>query len=119
MSHDISTVDGYAAAYAIEIARCGDPIPDRDIALFDLVQEECSEVIKERSKLRRSSERAEFRKLSDPDGPTVMQRLASEVYDSMVLFEMLEERGYISREDFERHRATKLDRLRRFSPEIF
>jgi hypothetical protein len=72
--HDISTVDGYAAAYEIEIARCGAPIPFRDIALFDLVQEECSEVIKERSKLRRSSERAGFRKLSDPNGPTVMQR---------------------------------------------
>jgi hypothetical protein len=37
----------------------------------------------------------------------------------MVLFEMLEDRGYISRGDFESHRATKLARLERFSPEIF
>ncbi|ARK07454.1 hypothetical protein LAV_00054 [Sphingobium phage Lacusarx] len=116
---DLSTPEGYAIAYAAEVLRSGDPIPARDIELFYLLQEECGEVIQERSKLHRSSERANFRKLSDPDGPTVMQRFISEVYDVMTLFSLMSERGYISQEGYDAHRAGKLARLRIYSPEIF
>ena len=111
--------DAYHAYKAEEIARCGPRLSDRDIALFDLMQEEASEVIKDRSKLRRSDERPGFRKMSDPDGPNTGQRLAGEVYDFLTLVDLAFDRGLLSREDFIAHKMTKLTKLRVFSPEIF
>lgn len=113
------TSESYVAAKAAELARCGPRLEPRDIALFDLLQEECGEVIQERSKLRRSENRPGFRKLSDPNGPTTMQRFSGEIYDMLTLIGIAFERGHLSAEDFAEHRVAKLSKLLIHSPEIF
>lgn len=117
--HDLSTDAGYRAAFDEEVARCGDPVDPAILATFDILIEEFSEVIKERSKLQRSANRAGFRKLSEPGGPTVMERLVGECYDVLVLMDMLFAHGVLDKNDFYSHALTKLPRLRRYSPEAF
>jgi NTP pyrophosphatase (non-canonical NTP hydrolase) len=84
---------------------------------FDLLQEECGEVVQARSKLRRGRDEGNFMPPKRrPKGPDNLTEMKTEIMDLMVLIDYLENiHGVITREEYIAHRAVKVERLKRYT----
>jgi NTP pyrophosphatase (non-canonical NTP hydrolase) len=84
---------------------------------FDLLQEECGEVVQARSKLRRGRDEGNFMPPKRrPQGPDNLTEMKTEIMDLMVLIDYLENiHGVITREEYIAHRAVKVERLKRYT----
>ena len=88
----------------------------RVVELFDLMQEECGEVIQARSKLRRGNDDRQFRAPKNrPDGPTNIALMETEIYDFMSLAFIADKWGVISESGFFDHLPGKLERLAKYT----
>lgn len=88
----------------------------RVVELFDLMQEECGEVIQARSKLRRGNDDRQFRAPRNrPDGPTNITLMETEIYDFMTLAFIADKWGVISEGGFFDHLPGKLERLAKYT----
>lgn len=84
---------------------------------FDLLQEECGEVVQARSKLRRGRDEGDFMPPKRrPDGPDNLTEMKQEIMDFMVIVQFLiDEHDLISEEEYDAHRKVKIERLKRYT----
>lgn len=84
---------------------------------FDLLQEECGEVVQARSKLRRGRDNPDFMPPKRrPDGPTNMTEMKTEVMDLMVLIDyLIEDHDLISAEEYQAYKERKVARLKLYT----
>jgi NTP pyrophosphatase (non-canonical NTP hydrolase) len=87
------------------------------VEAFDLLQEECGEVVQARSKLRRGRDEGDFMPPKRrPNGPDNLTDMKTEIMDLMVLIDYLREKhNLISAEEYAAYRPIKEERLARYT----
>lgn len=115
--HSIQAACEAFGEYITTKLREQDVLSDRRKELFDLLQEECGEIVKARSKLRRGGDRMHFRAPKyRPSGPTNIQLLKNEIMDVMVLIDIIRrEEGLITDDEYADYEAYKLARLKKYT----
>jgi hypothetical protein len=95
----------------------GEPVPStlspKIIEALDLLQEECAEVIQERSKLRRFG--PEFRKRGGKDEHTVHELFQREIWDVLIMIDFLEREGFIDTDYSEYFKSEKYEKLQNWT----
>jgi NTP pyrophosphatase (non-canonical NTP hydrolase) len=87
------------------------------VEAFDLLQEECGEVVQARSKLRRGRDEGDFMPPKRrPNGPDNLTDMKTEIMDLMVLIDYLREKhNLITAEEYAAYRVIKEERLARYT----
>jgi NTP pyrophosphatase (non-canonical NTP hydrolase) len=93
------------------------PLHPHVVEAFDLLQEECGEVVQARSKLRRGRDDGDFMPPKRrPKGPDNLTEMKTEIMDLMVLIDYLRENyGLITDEEYAAYRPIKEERLARYT----
>lgn len=88
-------------------------ISDRICEILDLLQEECAEVIQQRSKIRRFG--PDFVAKGGTAPFTSLGELQREIWDVLIFIDLLEKEGYIDKDYSFYFQNEKYDKLRKWT----